>query len=291
MGYDRKTFFDSIRSNLPANRSLSQTQVDGFNILLDEAEKRNLDTDWVAYILATVWWETDYTMQPIKEGGGDAYLRSKKYFPYYGRGYVQLTWSYNYKIMGNWIGVDLVNNPDLALKPDIATKVLFEGMIRGMFTAKKLSDYIAPDSIKDSDEKDYQEFLRARAIVNGTDKAAEIAKYAIAIDHALTAAQTVIVTPPVPAPVPAPVTPSPTPAPAPAPVPVVVGPPPTPPVIDISGPKLWTIIGTGTTAIIGMLNSFNPIIQGIIVVAVIGGLAFLAYEAIHSKNQRIGSLF
>lgn len=39
---------------------------------------------------------------------------------YYGRGYVQLTHEGNYREEGLAIGVDLVGNPDLALRPDIA---------------------------------------------------------------------------------------------------------------------------------------------------------------------------
>ena len=42
---------------------------------------------------------------------------------YKGRGYIQLTGKYNYKRAGDAIGVDLVKNPQLVEKPEIAAKV------------------------------------------------------------------------------------------------------------------------------------------------------------------------
>ena len=42
---------------------------------------------------------------------------------YKGRGYIQLTGRANYEHYGNKLGVDLVGDPDLAKKPDIAAKV------------------------------------------------------------------------------------------------------------------------------------------------------------------------
>lgn len=42
---------------------------------------------------------------------------------YFGRGFIQLTWKRNYETYGQRIGVDLVNNPGLALDPAIAAKL------------------------------------------------------------------------------------------------------------------------------------------------------------------------
>lgn len=42
---------------------------------------------------------------------------------YYGRGLIQITWKSNYLRYGGLIGVDLVANPELALKPDNAAKI------------------------------------------------------------------------------------------------------------------------------------------------------------------------
>jgi predicted chitinase len=72
-------------------------------------------------------------MLPIREfASGEAYEGRKDLgntHPgdgprYKGRGYIQLTGRANYAAYGAKIGVDLVNNPDLALRPDIAAKIV-----------------------------------------------------------------------------------------------------------------------------------------------------------------------
>jgi predicted chitinase len=47
-------------------------------------------------------------------------------YRYRGRGFVQLTGKSNYRKYGNAIGVDLVDNPDLALDPRTAAAVMAE---------------------------------------------------------------------------------------------------------------------------------------------------------------------
>ena len=59
------------------------------------------------------------------DGGGPYTLPNGKVVPaiYHGRGYIQLTHKYNYKEYGDKLGVDLVNNPELAMQGDIAAKI------------------------------------------------------------------------------------------------------------------------------------------------------------------------
>ena len=163
---DRKEFYSQIRATL-VKGGLSQPQVDGFEAILDEWEKRRLtDLRWLAYIMATAWHETAQRMQPIEEFGRG---RGKAYAPtYYGRGFVQITWERNYARLSDVIGVDLVTYPEKALEMDNAIQILFVGMIDGLFTGKALSDYFDKNA----------DWRGARAIVNGKDRAAEIAGYA-----------------------------------------------------------------------------------------------------------------
>lgn len=132
------------------------------------------DGSKLAYILATAWHESK--LKPIKEyranQGTALYSTQNNYWHtgYYGRGFVQLTWKDNYQKMANWLGIDLVNKPELALKTEVAAKIIVYGMINGSFTGKKLSDYIGGS---------YNDFYNARRIVNGLDKAQLINNYTI----------------------------------------------------------------------------------------------------------------
>ncbi len=86
----RKTFYDVVRPQLG---SLSQSVVDGFETILDEAERRRTPVNDLAYILATAWWETARTMQPVRKAffvAPDDSARAElwrkqnlRYYPYY----------------------------------------------------------------------------------------------------------------------------------------------------------------------------------------------------------------
>lgn len=127
-----------------------------------------------AYVLATAQWETAHTMEPVRE----AYWLSEtwrknnlRYYPWYGRGFVQLTWEDNYRRAQKELGLGtmLTDNPDAAMDPEIAADILVLGMKEGWFTGEKLSDYI---TLQRSD------FRNARRIVNAMDKADQIATLA-----------------------------------------------------------------------------------------------------------------
>jgi predicted chitinase len=175
-------FFTAIRGTLFKN--LTQSQVYGINTILSAAA--GLPISYQAYMLATAYRETARTMQPIAEyghGKGHPYgLPAGPYGQvYYGRGYVQLTWLENYQRADKALhaaGVlkadeDLVKNPDLALRQDVAAHIMLHGMVEGWFPRKKLSDYLPGD------------YVGARHIINGTDHAQEIAQNALAFEAAL----------------------------------------------------------------------------------------------------------
>ena len=126
----------------------------------------------IAYVLATVQWETAQTFKPVRESFRQTEewrKRHFRYFPYYGRGYVQITWKDNYEKYGRLLGVDLVNNPDLALDPKIALFILVHGFKTGAFTGRKIGDYI---------NRGQTDFVNARRCINGRDHAEDIARLA-----------------------------------------------------------------------------------------------------------------
>lgn len=167
---DRTKFFAGIRSSVFAGK-MSQDQVSGCNSILDEWERRELqDLRFLAYMLATTKWETASKMQPVTEYGSQAYLHGKSYWPWIGRGYVQLTWERNYQKFRDRVlaqfDVDIVHDMNATLRPNVSAFIMFEGMLHGEFTGKKLADFF-------NDKK--SDWLNARRIINGTDKAATVA--------------------------------------------------------------------------------------------------------------------
>lgn len=169
------SFYASLKSSFGA---LSQPQVDGFGVLITAMQ------DWplydAAYGLATAWHETAFTMQPVKEAFWlDEAWRKKnlRYYPWYGRGYVQCTWQANYERADKelHLGGSLISNPDRMLEPKVAADTMVRGMVEGWFTGVKNSDFTIRD------------YVKRRRMINGTDKAAAIAEVAAKMEAALTA--------------------------------------------------------------------------------------------------------
>ena len=157
-------------------------------LIIEECRSYGCTKRQTAYILATAYWETARIMKPIKEtvmphhrdkNPSDAEVirrldawakrigrTSNIYWRegWFGRGYVQLTHKANYERAARELSVDLVGNPSLAMRLDIAAKVLVRGMMQGWFTGRKLSDY--------------DDYLNSRRVVNAMDKAADIAAIA-----------------------------------------------------------------------------------------------------------------
>lgn len=192
MTINRQFFFSYVRLHLLGG-SLKQGQVDGMTAILDywESKYAKKDDRWLAYLLGTAFHETAFKMQPIDEFGGSAYF-NKRYSPsptgkfpaiakslgnklqddgdrFHGRGFVQLTGRNNYTDWGNRLSIDLVGDPKLAKDLAVATRILVDGSILGTFTGRKLETYINATTA---------DWINARRIINGTDKAANIAAYA-----------------------------------------------------------------------------------------------------------------
>lgn len=194
---DRKLFFDACRSGV-MGPTLDGDEVSGAGAILDAMAGSPLS--WCAYALATAWHETAHTMQPIKENGSRRYY-FRMYDPngdrpalarangniypgdgelFCGRGYVQLTWRNNYRRAGEKTGYPLEGNPDLAMRPEIAAQILRKGMEQGWFTGRAFKHFLP-----DGGPADRAAFIDSRRIINGRDRAALIADYAVKFQSAL----------------------------------------------------------------------------------------------------------
>lgn len=206
---DRKIFYDNVR-NAPFPRTLTQPQVDGMNVILDEWDKRSLtEPSWLAYMLATAFHETAHWVQPVIETRraseatnpsvdtaiarlDNAWNAGKLKWvkqPYWrkdadgmswlGRGFVQLTHKTNYQNAEAKTGIPCTTQPELMLQAAPAATVMYGGMMEGWFTGKKLSDYLGNGKT---------DFVNARRIINGLDRANDIAGYANSFLAAVNAA-------------------------------------------------------------------------------------------------------
>lgn len=177
MNINRVKFFGGYRQ---AFGSLDQSQVDGLNFLLDQFESYPawVDTREIADALATIKRETGDTYHPIYERGPRHYFDKYEHghlaaelgntepgdgFRFRGRGFAQITGRKNYRKFG------IEDNPDSALDSDKAFEILTVGMHRGLFTGKKLSDFIHGDKC---------DYYNARTVINGHDNATQIAGFA-----------------------------------------------------------------------------------------------------------------
>ncbi|MBC7148197.1 MAG: hypothetical protein H5U22_02365 [Rhizobium sp.] len=202
MSFDEQRFFKSVRRALFSGR-LTTAQVSGMTALI--AGWRALtdidDPRRLAYCLATAFHETGGRMQPVREtfapSDRAAMLRLERAYvagrlpqvrtPYwradaegkswFGRGLVQITHRRNYERLSASIGVDLVGDPGRAMELDVAVRILVIGMRDGLFSGVKLADAFGRDTA---------DWIGARRIVNGRDRAALVAGYGQAFLAAIT---------------------------------------------------------------------------------------------------------
>jgi hypothetical protein len=147
----------------------------------------------LAYVLATIRWETAHTFLPIAEKRASRansprlWEIQNRYWPsgFYGRGYVQITWKENYLKAGARLagqsfminrsnvvvsGNTFADHPDYVMDPNVAYAICASGMRQGWITGKKLPDFIVEGKPPD--------YVNARRIINGTDRASDIAAMA-----------------------------------------------------------------------------------------------------------------
>lgn len=186
---DATEFFNSLRRSRTFGGRVAQSQVDGSEAIIKAATYHGISSQHLANMLAQVFHETGGYMLPIKE---TVYASHKDKNPsdqtvinrletawakgqltwvktpywrdgWFGRGQIQITHKQNYEVLGKAIGVDLVSDPSKALVLENSAAIVVVGMSRGLFTGKKLSDYVFPDAIWAKPE------ANPRRIVNGKD--------------------------------------------------------------------------------------------------------------------------
>ena len=199
---------------------LSQKQVDVMNEMLLAGKEFRLSVAQEAYVLATAYHETNPPMVPSRESlyytsaqrlqvvwpgrfptarEAQPFVRNSKKLAnhvYNGRlgnrpgtndgwlfrggGLDQLTGRRNYERMSDELGVDLLQNPDRILEPEIAVRSIMKGMIEGHYRGKKLADYI---------NETRTDYYNAREIVNADKRRVgrQVEQYAKAFEKALRA--------------------------------------------------------------------------------------------------------
>lgn len=78
------------------------------------------------------------------------------------------------------LGGAMIRNPDLAMRPDISAQILVVGMLKGLFTTKKLNDFIAAKPTT-------AQFTNARVIINPDRNGGKVAAAAAVFFAALLA--------------------------------------------------------------------------------------------------------
>lgn len=208
-------FFARLRRSRLFGGVLTQGEVDGINAILAEARARQLKRPYVAYLLATAFGETDGTMQPRRENlfyttaarlrqvwpsifrhtDPQPYLRNPQRLAnlvydgklgnrpgtddgwrFRGAGMGQITGRDNFAKFGRALGLDLEGRPDQLEDVRISARALVVGMVDGLATGKRLSNYL------DGSPPDY---IAARRVWNGTFEATKYAGFAQEFEAAL----------------------------------------------------------------------------------------------------------
>ncbi len=199
MKLDRDKFWEGFRPWFDGvtNSSLRNDHVQNVEFLLGKFETSpyfSADARLIADAFAQLHIETyipktGSRYAPVTEQGGHDYFNKydiqfnpKKArslgnltpgdgFKYRGRGYCQITGKNNYAKFG------LIDNPDSALEPETAFHILEHGMQYGVFTGFSLTHFIHGETC---------DYVGARRVINGQNRAAEIAGYARSLEKILT---------------------------------------------------------------------------------------------------------
>jgi putative chitinase len=210
---NRDKFFADIRPMFDGGK-MRPVQVDVINKILDAAESIKLSSQELAYVLATGFGESKFT--PVREVMNYSAARIREVWPTrpeavrFARKPRELANSVYGGRMGNHGGNDgwdfrgggvcqitgrgmfakfgLENAPDKILDNATSVKVMIDGMVGGIFTGHRLSDYAT---------KGGYDFINAREIINGDVKlnGKKYAGYAMAFLIAINSARGIVTEP------------------------------------------------------------------------------------------------
>ena len=90
----------------------------------------------LAFVLAVVAHETARTMLPTEGEPNDQ-------TNFVGRGYIHLRSANQMGMFGQQLGLDLHQNPQLQLHPDVAARVLLLGLLEGWFTGFRAQQFFS----------------------------------------------------------------------------------------------------------------------------------------------------
>ncbi len=179
-------FFAAIR---PLFGTMTKPQVEGIQAKLTAFAAAGSPIAHVAYGLATSFHETGRKMQPVPEigrGRGKPYGKPGKHGGQiaYGRGDVQLTWDFNYQRADDELGLKgaLTSNYARAMETEISASIMVLGMTEGWFTGRSFASYLPAKGAAS-----LKQFVSARRIINGIDRAELAAGYAMTFQLALVA--------------------------------------------------------------------------------------------------------
>lgn len=201
--FNPTTFFNAVRDTI-LGPDLDQGEVDGCNYILAEFKAEPLA--FTAYALGTAYHETRHTMQPVREAFWLSDAQANRYFfrmyditgqrpkvarelgntqpgdgvRFAGRGYPQTTGRRNYTKASQVLGVDLIEHPEEMMKPYVAAAVMRHAMVNGWYTGKKLGDFLPRHGAAA-----FEQMRSARRVVNGMDRAGDIAQAAMSFQSAL----------------------------------------------------------------------------------------------------------
>lgn len=186
MGYNAYAFITGYGKRV---KVLNTRQAAGMTRLLGflDGPSTTVHRQRDAYLLATVKHECADTWEPIPERGTPPYfikrywtnekvrrqlgnLQEQDAVRYRGRGYVQITGRRNYALFGKLLNLPLLDSPELAEQPAVSFAIAQRGMRDGLFTGKKITEYINESQC---------DYVNARRVINGRDKAEIIAAYAV----------------------------------------------------------------------------------------------------------------